>query len=109
MILHKRYDLPLRIGTKEPYISTVTFNKTSFRSFNIVRVLALPQDNHICRLKRSEERFERTSESIRDRLDLRKMGALSNTQFRCENPRLFNVSPESLLHNSEGVEKTRQK
>jgi len=60
------------------YISTASFNKTSFRPLNIVRALALPQDNYVRRLKKPEESFERALESIRDCLDSWKMGAVSD-------------------------------
>jgi len=48
----------IRSSIKNWYKNNPTsFNKTFFRSFNIVRVLALPQDDHICRLKKPEACF----------------------------------------------------
>ena len=63
-------------------------------------VLALLQDDHIRRLKKPEEGFERALEPIRDRLDSWKMGMVSDAQLNCENPGLFNTSSKSLLHTS---------
>ena len=77
------------------YISTASFDKTSI-GLNIMRMLALPWDDHIRRLKRPEESFER----VLDRFDLWKMDAVSDIQLRCENPRLFNASAKWLLHSS---------
>jgi len=41
------------------------------------------------------------SESIRDRLDLWKIGAAFDIPLRCENSRLFNALSKSLLQASE--------
>jgi len=79
--------------------TTLHFNASLDKSpFNIARVLALPQDNRVCQLKKPEGSSERVLESIRDRLDSWKMGTVSDAQLNCENPGLFNASAKSLLH-----------
>ena len=74
------------------------YRSTSDRPPHLVQVLALPPNNHMPWLKKREESFERTLESIRDRLDLWKMGAAFDTQLRCNNSRLINAFAKSLLH-----------
>lgn len=70
----------------------------STRLLHPIQVQALPPGDYIRRFKKPEESFERILESTRDRLDSWKMGVGFDTQLRCENPRLFNVSAKSLLY-----------
>ena len=65
----------MKIGNKrKPYISTASFNKTSVRhpSARYYKTIVLR------RLKKPDESFER----VLDRLDLWKMGVMSDTQLR---------------------------
>jgi len=86
-----------QIGIKTPYcISTASFDKAFARPLDLVQVLAPPLYDIIRRLNKSEESFEHALESIRDRLNLLKMGSVFDAQLRCKNPRLFNTSAKSL-------------
>jgi len=82
MISHKKYDFQLTLMKIRPYIS---FDETSARPLYLSQVLALPQNNLMHRLKNPEETLERALESIRDLLDLWKMGAAFDTEYGCEN------------------------
>ena len=74
MISHKKYDFQLTL-------MNISFDETSAKPLYLSQVLALPQNDLMRRLKNPEE----TLESIRDLLDLWKMGAAFDTEFGCEN------------------------
>jgi len=76
------------------------FDMTCARPLHLVHVLTLPQDDSIRWLKKLVGKFWVYSESIRDRLDLWKMGAAFDIPLRCENSRLFNAFAKSLLQAS---------
>jgi len=63
----------------------ISFDETSARPLYLSQVLALSQNDLMRRLKNPEETLERALESIRDLLDLWKMGAAFDTEFGCEN------------------------
>ena len=98
MIWHKRYELPLTLkhspifqlhGSTWPLLG----HSTSSKCFHYHQTTVYVDWRS---LGGSFERIE----SIRDRLDLWKMGAAFDTPFRWENPRLFNAFTKSVLHTS---------